>query len=314
MADFRQNTKTLSSETYIELNNVSKRYKNFKAVDELSLKVFKGDIYGFLGPNGAGKSTSIRMMLSLIKPSGGSIKLFGKDLAHNRYQTLNRIGALIEKPDFYKYLTARENLEILGKIGNVTDLTSKIDETLELVGLRDRSESKVKTFSQGMKQRLGIAQSLLHDPDMIILDEPANGLDPQGQKEMRHLIQRINVERGLTILISSHILPEIEQLSNRMVIINKGKSVVEGNVQELLNEGEMKVSFFVDDVAKAIQAITTSGLASSLAESDDEKIILTIEQERIAEVNRFLVNNETAVSAIKPLRSLEEYFINITTA
>ena len=280
---------------------------------KLSLKVFKGDIYGFLGPNGAGKSTSIRMMLSLIQPSGGSIKLFGKDLAYNRYQTLSRIGALIEKPDFYKYLTARENLEILGKISNVADLTAKIDETLELVGLRDRSESKVKTFSQGMKQRLGIAQSLLHDPDMIILDEPANGLDPQGQKEMRHLIQRINVERGLTILISSHILNEIEQLSNRMVIINKGKSVVEGNVQELLNEGEMKVSFFVDDVSKALKTISTSQLAGNLSESDDEKIILTIEQERIAEVNRFLVDHDTAVSAIKPLRSLEEYFINITT-
>jgi ABC-type multidrug transport system ATPase subunit len=304
----------LNSETYIELSNVSKNYKKFKAVDELSLKVYKGDIYGFLGPNGAGKSTSIRMILSLIKPSGGAIKLFGKDLAYHRYQTLSRIGALIEKPDFYKYLTARENLEILGKISGVDNLTYKIDETLELVGLRQRSESKVKTFSQGMKQRLGIAQTLLHDPDLIILDEPANGLDPQGQKEMRHLIQRINVERELTILISSHILNEIEQLSTRMVIINKGKSVVEGNVQELLNEGDMKVSFFVDEVAKADAAIKASGFASNFEASDNEKITLAIDQDLIAEVNRFFVEKEIAVSAIKPLRSLEEYFINITTA
>ena len=304
----------MNSETYIELSNVSKNYKKFKAVDELSLKVYKGDIYGFLGPNGAGKSTSIRMMLSLIKPTGGSIKLFGQDLAYHRYQTLSRIGALIEKTDFYIYLTARENLEILGKISDVDNLTYKIDETLELVGLRDRSESKVKTFSQGMKQRLGIAQTLLHDPDLIILDEPANGLDPQGQKEMRHLIQRINVERDLTILISSHILNEIEQLSNRMVIINKGKSVVEGNVQELLNEGAMKVSFLVDDVVKAEAAIKASGFASDFEVAEKDKITLSIDQDRIAEVNRFLVEKGIAVFAIKPLRSLEEYFINITSA
>ncbi|MCB0652221.1 MAG: ATP-binding cassette domain-containing protein [Saprospiraceae bacterium] len=304
----------MKSETYIELDSVSKNYKKFKAVDELSLKVYKGDIYGFLGPNGAGKSTSIRMMLSLIKPTGGAIKLFGQDLAHNRYKTLSRIGALIEKPDFYKYLTARENLEILGKISEVKNLTRKIDETLDLVGLLARSESKVKTFSQGMRQRLGIAQTLLHDPDLIILDEPANGLDPQGQKEMRHLIQRINVERGLTILISSHILNEIEQLCNRMVIINKGKSVVEGNVQELLNQGEMKVSFFVNEAEKAEKLIRESILANHLNESAEGKITLSIEQERISEVNRFLVEHDIAVSAIKPLRSLEEYFINITTA
>lgn len=310
----RKNHINLNSETYIELDSVSKNYKKFKAVDELSLKVYKGDIYGFLGPNGAGKSTSIRMMLSLIKPTGGQIKLFGQDLAHNRYQTLNRIGALIEKPDFYKYLTARENLEILGRISNVKNLTRKIDETLDLVGLLARSGSKVKTFSQGMRQRLGIAQTLLHDPDLIILDEPANGLDPQGQKEMRLLIQRINVERGLTILISSHILNEIEQLSNRMVIINKGKSVVEGNVQELLNQGEMKVSFFVNEAGKAKKLILESALANHFNESADGKITLSIEQERIPEVNRFLVEHDIAVSAIKPLRSLEEYFINITTA
>lgn len=299
---------------FIELNNVSKNYQDFKAVDGLSMKVLKGDIYGFLGPNGAGKSTSIRMILSLIKPSGGAINLFGKNLAHNRQHTLSRIGALIEKPDFYNYLTARKNLEILGRISNVKNLQNKIDETLDLVGLLARAESKVKTFSQGMKQRLGIAQTLIHDPDLIILDEPANGLDPQGQKEMRQLIRQINVEKGLTILISSHILNEIEQISNRMIIINKGKKVVEGNVQELLNEGEMKVYFHVDKVEDTVNVIKQSQLGKYFLEADEEKIVLNINQQQIPEVNEFLLNQKTGVYAIKPVRSLEEYFINITTA
>lgn len=302
----------MSQKTYIELISVSKHYKKLRAVDELSMKVYKGDIYGFLGPNGAGKSTSIRMMLSLISPTGGEIKLFGKDLAHNRYQTLSRIGALIEKPDFYNFLTARKNLEILGKISKVENLNKKIDETLDLVGLLDRGNSKVKSYSQGMRQRLGIAQSLLHNPDLIILDEPANGLDPQGQKEMRQLIQNINQEKGITVLISSHILNEIEQISNRMIIINKGKAVVEGNVHDLLNQGEMKVSFYINEIQKAVQLIGESALGSSFVKSDEEKITLTLTHEQIPEVTHFLVRHNLEVFAIKPLRSLEEYFLNIT--
>ncbi len=300
--------------TYIELNNVSKHYKKLKAVDELSLKVFKGDIYGFLGPNGAGKSTTIRMILSLIKPTGGEIKLFGKDLTHNRYQTLSRIGALIEKPDFYNYLTARKNLEILGRISKVENLARRIDETLDLVGLLDRADSKIKSYSQGMRQRLGIAQSLLHEPDMIVLDEPANGLDPQGQKEMRQLIRDINKEKGITVLISSHILNEIEQISNRMVIINNGKSVVEGDVHELLNQEEMKVSFYVYDLYRANQMINQSVFDKYFVESSVEKITLQLNQDQIPEVTQFLVQQEIEVFAIKPLRSLEEYFLNITQA
>ena len=304
----------MNPEPYIELINVSKHYKRLRAVDELSLKVFQGDIYGFLGPNGAGKSTTIRMLLSLIKPTGGEIKLFGKDLAHNRYQTLSRIGALIEKPDFYNYLTARKNLEVLGKISKVDNLTKRIDETLELVGLLDRADSKVKSYSQGMRQRLGIAQSLLHNPDLIMLDEPANGLDPQGQKEMRQLIRKVNEEKGITVLISSHILNEIELIAKRMVIINKGKSVVEGNVHELLNQDEMKVSFFVDRSKEVASMVQQSVFQSSYVESDIEKVILNLSQEQVPEVTDFMVGKGFRIHAIKPLRSLEEYFLNITQA
>jgi ABC-type multidrug transport system ATPase subunit len=301
-----------NSELFIEINGLCKSYKHIQAVDHLSLKVFRGDIYGFLGPNGAGKSTTIRMILSLITPDAGTIKLFGQELAFHRYSTLNQIGSIIEKPDFYKYLTARENLQILGKLSNVKHLKKKIDEVLELVGLLDRGDSKVSTYSQGMKQRLGIAQSILHDPKLIVLDEPANGLDPQGQKEMRELIHTINKDKGITILISSHILNEVEMTANRMVIINKGKNIVEGNVQDLLNESDMNVSFFVSDPEELKQKLTESSWIENLKETDNEKLVFQIKHEKIAELNRYIVNTGTDIFAIKPLRSLEDYFIKLT--
>ena len=302
-----------NSELYIEIKDLCKSYKQIKAVNHLSLNVYEGDIYGFLGPNGAGKSTTIRMMLSLISPDSGTINLFGKDLAFNRYQTLSQIGSLIEKPDFYKYLSARKNLEILGMISNVKNLKKKIDEVLDLVGLLDRGDSKVKTFSQGMKQRLGIAQSIMHEPKLIVLDEPANGLDPQGQKEMRDLIFTINREKGITILLSSHILNEIEMIANRMVIINKGKNIVEGNVHELLSASDMNVSFFVENSAEIKTKIGESAWASSLSDSDHEKLVFNINHEQIPELNRFMVDQNVAVTAIKPLRTLEDYFIKLTS-
>jgi ABC-type multidrug transport system ATPase subunit len=299
----------LSKEVYIEFNNVSKYYKNIKAVDNLSLSVFKNDIYGFLGPNGAGKSTSIRMILSLVKASEGTINIFGHDLSKKRKETLSQIGALIEKPDFYKYLSARKNLEILGKISKVKNFNEKIDEVLDLVDLTDRQHSKVKTFSQGMKQRLGIAQTLLHEPKLIILDEPGNGLDPQGQIEMRELILKINKEKGITIVISSHILSEIEQIANRMVIINKGKAVVEGDVKELLYGNNMKVSIKTNNNEKAKIILTGKNIS---VENNKDKIIINIAQNEIPKLNKELIENDIDVFSIEPIKSLEEYFINMT--
>ena len=175
----------MPDERIIEISNLSKEFKEVKAVNDLSLNVFKGDVFGFLGPNGAGKSTTIRMLLSLINPDEGEIKIFGKSLKNERISILKRIGAIVEKPDFYGYLSAYKNLEILGRISGKNVSRNRIMEVLELVGLEKRYRSKVKTFSHGMKQRLGLAQSLLHDPDLIILDEPTTGLDPQGMKEIR---------------------------------------------------------------------------------------------------------------------------------
>jgi ABC-type multidrug transport system ATPase subunit len=190
--------------------------------------------------------------MSLIFPSDGSISIFGKELKDNREYILSRIGAIIEKPDFYNYLTAIQNLEMLNKLQSARLSKDKLYETLELVGLKGREKSKVKTFSQGMKQRLGFAQALMHNPDLIILDEPTNGLDPQGVKDVRDLILKLNKEQGKTILISSHILSEIEIICNRMIIIQKGSKVVEGSVNELLSFNELHVSFEFEDDTKNI--------------------------------------------------------------
>ncbi len=178
----------MDTEKIIQVNGLTKRYKDIRAVNDLDFTVFKGDVFGFLGPNGAGKSTTIRMLLSLISPTAGSIKLFDRDIQSHRIDILKNVGAIVEKPDFYMYLTALKNLEILAKISGKDISSNRIHEVLELVGLEKRKDSKVKTYSHGMKQRLGIAQALLHDPQLIILDEPTTGLDPQGIKEIRELI------------------------------------------------------------------------------------------------------------------------------
>jgi ABC-2 type transport system ATP-binding protein len=299
-------------DAYIEIHNLSKHYGQIHAVDDLSMKVLPGDIYGFLGPNGSGKSTTIRMMLSLIRPTSGQILLFGHDLAKDRYKTLSRLGALIEKPDFYNYLSARKNLEILGKLSDIPNLNHRVDEVLDMVGLLSRATSTVRTYSLGMKQRLGIAQSLLHHPDLIILDEPTNGLDPQGQKEIRDLVKSLNQDKNITILISSHILFEIEQIANRMIIIDKGKSLVEGNVQELVNSQDRQVAFVLGDVAAGLLLLNETPWAARIIKSNGERIYFKINKEEIPVLNAFLVGKNIQVFAVEPVRSLEEFFLQIT--
>ena len=297
----------------IEINGLTKRFKDVLAVDELSFEVHSGDVFGFLGPNGAGKSTTIRMILSLITPTSGTIKIFGKTLNENRKEILTNIGAIVEKPDFYLYLPAIKNLEILAKISGKEVSESRIMELLELVGLKDRAKSKVKTYSHGMKQRLGIAQTLLHNPQLIVLDEPTTGLDPQGMKEIRDLIIKLSKEEKKTIFLSSHILSEIELVANRMIIINKGSKIVEGEVNKLLNSNTLKVTVEVDSSKAALKILENTIWYNTIESITENKFSINIEQKAIPGLNKYLVENGIMVNALIPVRSLEDYFLSITT-
>ena len=299
-------------EPIIELRGLKKVYGTFTAVGGLDLTVNKGEVYGFLGPNGAGKSTTIRMMLSLITPTAGSIRLFDKPLTTHRSEILSRIGAIVERPDFYNYLTAKKNLELLGRLSGADVSNNHIMKTLDVVGLADRATSKVKTFSHGMKQRLGIAQALLHDPDLIVLDEPTTGLDPMGMVDVRNIIRSLANDHDKTVLLSSHILPEVELTASRMVIINHGKAVVEGSVQDLLNSGSVKVTIETPESEKAATVLRESTLANAVQSTGDHAVILNLDASEVRNATKILVDAGINVDAVVPVRSLEEYFISIT--
>lgn len=300
-------------EKIIEVKNLSKIFGKIRAVEDVSFDVYKGDVFGFLGPNGAGKSTTIRAMLSLITPTSGEIRLFGKELRTNRNYILSKIGCIVEKPDFYNYLSAEKNLEIFARISGSGVSRVLIHEMIDFVGLKGREKDKVGGFSHGMKQRLGIAQTILHDPDLIILDEPNTGLDPQGSISIRNLILQLKNERNKTILLSSHILSEIELIANRMVIIAKGKSIIQGNVSELLNEQELIVSFEVDQPEKAHRIISEM-LSSSVIENVENNVLrLTIAYQLIPQVNQLLAEKGINVFGIDSKRKLEEYFIKLVS-
>lgn len=302
----------MDNEKIIEVSGLTKVYKELTAVNNLTLNVYKGDVFGFLGPNGAGKSTTIRMLLSLIRPTSGTIKIFGLPLLTHRNDILRRIGAIVEKPDFYGYMTAYRNLEILGSISGCDTSKKRIMEILELVGLEKRYKSKVKTYSHGMKQRLGIAQALLHNPDLIILDEPTTGLDPQGMKEIRDLIIHLSRDQKKTIFLSSHILYEVELVANRMVILNKGTTIIEGAVQDLLDATHLNVTFEVDDVVKAETILKNNFPSVPIDSITTDKILLRSGKEDIALINRAFIENGLSVSEISPKKSLEEYFLKLT--
>ena len=291
----------------LDISNLCKNFGDFTAVNDISLHVNKGDIYGFLGPNGAGKSTTLRMVLGLIKPSNGEILINGENISGSKRKYLNSIGALIEKPDFYKNLSAFDNLKILYKMSRLKNI-NKVKDVLNEVDLWDKRNQKVGGFSQGMKQRLGIAQTLIHDPSLIILDEPSNGLDPQGQADMRSLILKINKEMGITVIISSHILSEIEKISNRMVVINNGQKIVEGNVEELMQNELLKVSFKSSDL-KLIGSFLTNKKIQY--ENKNDCIIAQINQENIPQILKQMVESNISISEAKQMRTLEELFLGL---
>lgn len=296
----------------IEISHLAKHYGSFQAVRDLNLTVEQGDVYGFLGPNGAGKSTTIRMMMTLIRPTSGDIKIFGSPLTTHRSEILRRIGAIVERPDFYNYLSARRNLELLGRLSGADVSKTNVNRVLGIVGLGERAESKVKTFSHGMKQRLGLAQALIHNPDLIVLDEPSTGLDPQGMVDMRDLILELAHDHKKTVFLSSHILPEVELTANRMVIINRGKTIIEGSVQELLNAGRLKVTIETTDVARALEVLRATPDGQWIQSSTDQEIIIMLNRQDIPGVVASLATADIPLRAVTPVRSLEEYFISLT--
>jgi ABC-type multidrug transport system ATPase subunit len=293
----------------IRVNNLTKSFKDLTAVDNLSFSVNEGEVYGFLGQNGAGKSTTIRMLLTLIKPTSGSIEIFGKDLYKHRIEILKQIGAVIEKPDLYKYLTAKENLRIFAKLSGVKADDKKIMEQLKMVGLADRADSKVKTYSQGMKQRLGLAVALIHDPGLIILDEPTNGLDPQGIADIRNLINHLSKDLGKTLLVSSHLLNEMEMVAGSMLIINKGKKIVEGKVSQLLNPAQMRVELITDNNDAAINFIQQSKWNGNYKKETEGSLFFEMAKAQIQELAADLVKNNIGIQLLRPVHSLEEYFL-----
>jgi ABC-type multidrug transport system ATPase subunit len=297
-------------EVVLQTKGLSKKFGKRWAAKDLNLEVHRGDIFCFLGPNGAGKSTTIRMILTLLSPTAGSIEIFGKDLHKNRHAILSRVCGIVEKPDFYLFLSAYKNLEILGSMTRRVR-SDEIMETLDVVGLKSRAFEKVKTFSHGMKQRLGIAQALLTKPELIILDEPTSGLDPQGMKEVRELIKKLSVESEMTIFLSSHLLSEVEIVATRMAVINRGAMMVQGSISELLEREATKYTIQVKPLDAAIELIERLPWAEILS-TENGKIELHVDPGHSSELNRLLVSNQIEVSSFYPHRTLEDFFLKIT--
>ena len=297
----------------IEIRNLIKDFREVRAVDELSFEVPEGLVYGFLGQNGAGKSTTIRMLLTLIKPSAGEIRIFGADLKKHRKEILRQVGAFIERPDLYNYMTGIENLRIFATMSGVRISEKKLMDELDRVGLAARAHSKVKTYSQGMKQRLGIATALVHDPKLIILDEPTNGLDPQGIADIRNLILHLSKDLRKTVFISSHLLSEMELIADSMLIIDKGKKVVEGNVNELFDPAETIVQLKTTDDTVAYEKMEQSELKKLLSEKRSDSIILKLHRNEVPDLLKNLVRMNIDVISMDSRHSLEDYFLSLTT-
>jgi ABC-type multidrug transport system ATPase subunit len=297
----------------IKVKNLVKQFRDLLAVDDLSFAVPAGTIYGFLGQNGAGKSTTMRMLLTLIKPTSGEIELFGMDLRLHRKEILRQVGAIIEKPDLYRYLTALENLRIFAAMSGVKVSQKRMMDQLEMVGLADRAHSKVKTYSQGMKQRLGIATALVHDPQLVILDEPTNGLDPQGIADMRNLILHLGKELKKSVLISSHLLSEIELVADVMLIVDKGRKLVEGNVADLLNPAGTVVELRSTDDVSSKENIIKSPLCRSLKASHGGSLQFTVHKDEVPVLIRQLIQLDIPIVSINARHSLEDYFLSITS-
>ena len=304
--------RTPPGEVVLKTVGLTKRFGKIVAVDGLDMDIRAGEVLGFLGPNGSGKSTTVGMILSLINPTSGHVELFGQDLSRHRDVIRRRVGAIIETPAFYPYLSGRDNLRALAKAaGGVPE--TRISELLALVGLEERAGGKFKTYSLGMKQRLGIAAALLTDPALVILDEPTNGLDPAGQREVRGIIPRLAAE-GRAVLLASHLLNDVEQVCDRVVIIRRGSMIEQGRVGDLVNRGaHLEIEVRPDQVEVALRTVRdVVGVSSATADGTGRHLTVVAETDG-GLINRALAERGVYASAIVPRHgSLEELFLELT--
>ncbi|MBF2337479.1 ATP-binding cassette domain-containing protein [Staphylococcus epidermidis] len=290
----------------VQTTNLTKKFSDNYSVKDLSINIGEQEIYGFLGPNGAGKSTTMKMLLGLVKPTNGNIKIFNQDVLKNRDEILMHVGSLIEEPSYYKNLTGLENLQIIQRLLNLP--SKNIDKALKIVRLTEHKNKLVKNYSLGMKQRLGIALAIVKFPKLLILDEPTNGLDPAGIQEIRELIKSFPEEYGMTVLISSHLLSEIEHMASTVGIINRGELLFEGNLSEL--EEQNKVLINTNNNEESINFLQSKGYT---LEPNDNPILLDTTKKDISTAVRLLVNNQFEVYQVQSVkRNLEEKFIEMT--
>ncbi len=295
--------------TVLELKNVSKSFGKRKIIDNISLKVNSGEIFGFLGPNGSGKTTTIKMILRLIDSDEGEIKVNGFDNRKQFEQAMECIGAIVENPDMYKYMSGIDNLKLHARIRNIDE--KRINEVLEMVGLKDRAKDKVGKYSLGMKQRLGLALTLLHNPKVLILDEPTNGLDPAGIKQLRDILKKISHEENVAVFVSSHILTEMQQMCDRVAVLDNGKIV---KIEQITNSKEEKtetIELRIKDKTKAIKILKEKFEVDAKEEKDS--LLVTIQTEKVPEVVRELAIEDVGIKAVIPREhNLEEIFFDAT--
>ncbi|MBI1886747.1 MAG: ABC transporter ATP-binding protein [Chloroflexi bacterium] len=296
-------------EVVLRIVKLSKRYGSRLVLDDLNLEVGRGQVFGFLGPNGAGKTTTISLILGLIAPRSGHVEMFGLDTRTHLSQALRRTGAILEGPSFYPHLSGRDNLGVWGALSGGVD-GKRLDEVLELVGLRDRARDKVRTYSLGMKQRLGLAASLMHDPELLLLDEPTNGLDPAGMREVRELIRRLG-KTGKTVFVSSHLLGEVEQMCDYVGIIKEGRLLTQGSVTALLRQGQA-LEMVVTDIEGALEVLAGLPWVPGVTR-EDNRLVVQAPPERAADLSRALAEAGIYLSELRPRdSSLEDFFLEVT--
>ncbi|WP_173219954.1 ATP-binding cassette domain-containing protein [Kroppenstedtia pulmonis] len=296
-------------EMIVKTTGLTRRYGKTTVVDQVNMHIQRGEIYGFLGPNGAGKTTTIRMLLGLIHPTSGEVEIFGESLKQKRISILKKVGSLVESPSYYGHLSGRDNLEVSRRLLGVS--RQRIDQVLEMVRLTHAADKKVKQYSLGMKQRLGIAAALLSDPELLILDEPTNGLDPAGIHEIREFIVEMPKAYGVTVLVSSHLLSEIDQMATQVGIIDKGKMIFQGDIQTLRQQSRPQIRLGVGDPRDACRLLTEQGWEVSL--DKDGLYLPEMNQQETAHVVETLVMKRFSVYRVEEIKqSLEDIFLGLT--